>query len=214
MPGGGASGRPGKTREVRFMYQALQPQRGRWALALGSVLALVGPGCESMSNTDRGVLGGGALGAVAGTAIGAATGHPGAGAAIGAATGAVGGGLIGASEDRMERRQQARIAAAEAARRNPPPTLQEIVQLTQSGTSDTIIIDQIRGSGQIYNLSSQDILYLQQNGVRDVVIQALQATAWQTPRHVYTAAPVQPVVVYEAAPPPPVGIGIGFRYGR
>jgi hypothetical protein len=157
-----------------------------------------------MSNTDRGVLGGGALGAVTGTIIGAATGHPGAGAAIGAGAGAVAGGLTGAAVDHSERKQ----AAAAAARRCPPLSLQEVVQLTQSGTSDAIIIDQIRGSGQVYHLTAQDIIWLQNQGVREPVIHEMQATAWQSPRQVYTSAPV----VYEVVPaaPPPVAVGVGF----
>ncbi len=48
-------------------------------------------GCDNMSHTDQNVLGGAALGAVAGTAIGAISGEAGAGALIGAGVGAVGG---------------------------------------------------------------------------------------------------------------------------
>ena len=52
-------------------------------------------GCESMTHTEKGVLGGGAIGAGTGALIGSATGHAGAGAVIGAAVGGLSGGLIG-----------------------------------------------------------------------------------------------------------------------
>jgi len=51
-------------------------------------------GCAGMTPTERNVLGGGAIGAGAGAAIGAAAfGNPAAGAAIGGAAGLVGGAI-------------------------------------------------------------------------------------------------------------------------
>lgn len=184
--------------------RAPQAARRGW-LALGGLLSLLG-GCENMSHTDRGILTGGGIGAVAGTVIGAATGHPGAGAAIGAAAGGVAGGVAGASADAADRKAQ-RAWAAQVARM---PTIQDIVTLTQNGTSDAIIIDQIRSTGAIYNLTTNDITYLQQNGVREPVIREMQATAYRVPRRVYVPAPmVEPGVVVYPAPPPPVAVGVG-----
>jgi hypothetical protein len=181
----------------------------RCSLLLAAVLpVLPGAGCESMSNTDKGVLAGGGLGAAAGALVGGQRGRAGPGALIGGALGAVAGGLTGSAIDNSERKQAARVAAAEAARR-PPLALEEIVQLTRAGSTDEVIINQIRLSGSVYTLTGQEILYLQNNGVRDPVIREMQATPYRAPRAVYTAVPVQPVYVVEP-PPPPVGVGVGF----
>ena len=56
-----------------------------------------------------------------------------------------------------------------------------------------------------YVLRTEDILYLQQNNVREPVIRFMQDMG---NRAIY--APVQPVYVVQ--PPPPVGIGVGFRF--
>jgi hypothetical protein len=168
-----------------------------------------------MSNTDKGVLAGGALGATAGALVGGTRHATGPGAIIGGALGAVAGGLTGHAIDKSEQKQQAQLAAAEAARR-PMLSYQELVQLTQSGASDDVIINQIRVSGSLYYPTANDILYLQNNGVREPVIREVQATAYRQPRAVYTAAPaVQPVYVVQPAPPPPaVGFGVTYVGGR
>src|SRR5262249_20876425 len=86
--------------------------RRNWLwLAPGLLLA---PGCDSMSHTDKGVLGGGAIGGATGAIIGSATGHTGAGAAIGAGVGALTGGLIGNDVDQSEAKTKAAIAQASA----------------------------------------------------------------------------------------------------
>ena len=156
-------------------------------------------GCSS-SNTDRGLVTGGALGAITGALV-AGPRHALGGALIGAGVGAAVGGVAGASADNSERRMAARVAAQRAL------ALQDIVALTSSGSSDDVIISQIRNTGSGYALRTQDILYLTQNGVREPVIQYMQATGG---RPVAIYAPVQPVYVLEP-PPPPVGFGVGIR---
>ena len=178
---------------------------GRWGSRLLSVALLSSTalcGCAGMSNTDRGALGGGAIGTGAGAAIGSLTGHTGAGAVIGGLTGAVAGGLIGNSKDEKEQKEEAaRWAAA-----HPALGLQDIANMTQQGVGDAVIISQIQTSGTVYTLTADQIVWLKQSGVHDCVIQAMQMTA-NYPRRVYTAAPVY--VVPEG--PPPVAVGIGFR---
>src|SRR5947209_17169512 len=78
--------------------------------------ALLPCGCASMSNTDKGVLGGGAIGAGTGALVGSAVRHPVAGALVGGAVGAVSGGLIGNAVDRSEEKAEARAVAAQQAR--------------------------------------------------------------------------------------------------
>jgi surface antigen len=188
-------------------------QSVRWCAGLAAALlpVVLGGGCESMSNTDKGLLTGGALGAAAGGLIGGARGKAGIGALAGGVLGAAAGGLTGAAIDHSEKKQEAAAAAAYVAQ-HPAPTLQEVVQLTANGTSDVVIINQIRNSGAVYNLTSDDIVYLKQNGVHDPVITEMQATAIRAPGRVYTAVPVEPVYVYPS--PPPVAVGVGFSYGR
>jgi hypothetical protein len=170
--------------------------------------ALLACGCSTMSNTEKGVGLGGAIGAGTGAIIGHATGHTGAGALIGAGVGALSGGLVGHAIDSSEAKTQAQIAAASA---SGPLGLTDVAQMAQQHISDEVIIQQIRTTGSVYHLSPSDIDYLKQNGVSDAVVLEMQATATRYPRRVYTAAPVyQPVVVYEQPPPPPVGVGIGF----
>lgn len=174
-------------------------------------LVLAGGGCSSMNHTDRGVVTGGVLGALGGAAIGSVAGRPGAGAALGAGLGAVAGGASGAAIDNSERRMDARLAAARA----PVLGLRDVVDLTASGSSDDVIITQIRQTGSVYRLTAQDIVYLQNSGVREPVIREMQTSCHRPVRHVYTAvpvAPVAPVYVVHPVPPPPVGVGVGVTF--
>jgi Glycine zipper len=175
------------------------------ATKLGLLVILPGlmlTGCSSMSNTDAGILGGGAIGAATGAIVGKALGNTGAGALIGAGAGAVTGGLIGNAEDKKEIRD-AKIAAVNA--RNMGMT--DVAQLSKNGVSEGVIIEQIRTSGVVYNLSSTDLIWLKEQGVSDRVIYEMQATATRYPGRYYR----QPVYVVD---PPPVAVGVGFGYGR
>jgi hypothetical protein len=161
-------------------------------------------GCSSMNNTEGGAAAGGLLGAGTGALIGQATGHTGAGALIGAGVGAVSGGLIGHAVDESEKRQ-----AALAARGTLGTT--DIVQMAQAHVSDEVIISQIRTTGSVFRLSSNDTIWLKQQGVSDAVVTEMLASANRVPRRVYSGAPVYAEPVYVAEPPPPpVSVGVGF----
>lgn len=179
---------------------------GRWATRLLGVAVLASAalsgGCAGMSNTDRGVLGGGAAGAGIGAAVGSLTHHTGAGAVIGGLTGAVAGGLIGNGIDEKQHRE----AAEKYAAAHPPVSLEEAVTMTQQGVSDDVIVGQIRASGVVYSLTAEQIIWLKNNGVHDCVIREMQMTG-SYPRRFYAATPV-----YVVEPePPPVAVGFGFR---
>ena len=77
-----------------------------------------------------------------------------------------------------------------------------------------VIIGQIRTSNSVYYPRTEDVLYLQNNGVREPVIREVQATAYRArpARYVYTPAPVY--VVEPAPPPPAVGFGVTYVGGR
>jgi uncharacterized protein YcfJ len=179
---------------------------------------LISTGCSTMSDTDKGILGGGAIGAGTGALIGSATGHAGAGAAIGAAVGGLSGGLIGNEMDENKKKQDAAIATVQAQQAAPvrgPLGLQEIAQMAQQGISDPVIIGQIRSTRSIYNLSPSDIAYLKQYNVSDAVVLEMQATPSRVvpvDGRVY-GRPYGPDVVY-VAPPPPVGVGVVYGVGR
>jgi hypothetical protein len=159
------------------------------------------------------MLAGGGIGAITGAMVGGLVGRPGAGAALGAGVGAMTGGAVGSGIEESERRQSARLAAAAAAQPAAPPlSLSDVVQLTRSGSSDVVIINQIRSSGSIYHLSANDIMYLQNEGVREPVVREMQQTAYRAPRRVIVepATVVEPVYV---APAPAV-VGVSYGWGR
>src|SRR6266852_1548565 len=110
-------------------------------LGVAVLPVLLACGCSSMSNTDRGVLGGGAIGAGTGAIIGHAAGNTAAGALIGAGVGAVSGGLIGNAVDKSEEKAKAEAIATQQARQ--ALGINDVVQMTQQHISDDIIIGQI-----------------------------------------------------------------------
>jgi hypothetical protein len=67
--------------------------------------------------------------------------------------------------------------------------LVDLVRLINSGMSDSIIAEQVRQSGQTYNLSVNDLLYLKQNGVQESTIAALMATPAGAPAAAPATAP-------------------------
>jgi hypothetical protein len=161
-------------------------------------------GCAGGPNAEGGAVAGGLIGAGTGALIGR-----GPGALIGAGAGALAGGLIGNSVDQKQAQNRAQAAAqAQAVANQRALQLPDIVNMAATGTSDAIIINQIRSTGTVYNLSANDILYLRQNHISDVVISEMQATAYRTQR-VYAPAP--PPVVIVDQPPPPVGVGVVFH---
>lgn len=188
----------------------------RW-LAL---LLLAGCGCSSMNNTEKD----GLMGAGAGAATGAVLtrGNP-----VGAVIGGLFGGLVGASigsdQDRRDNRDKA-IAQAQAnqaayAAANQM-SLQSIIQMSQGGVSDAIIIRQMDTTGSVFNLTPLDIQTLHDQRVSDQVISAMQARRYPrgvvvAPGPVYAGPPPGTVVIVEQPPPPPpIGFGVGVGFGH
>jgi hypothetical protein len=174
---------------------------------------LLAYGCSSMNDTEKGAVTGGAIGAGTGALLGSLTHHTGAGALIGGGIGALSGGLIGNAVDQSKKEQDAKLAAATAPPPQAPLQLVDIARMAQEHVSDDIIINQIRTTRSVYApLTTDQILWLRQQGVSETIIREMQATAYRYPRRVYTEAPV---VVYEPAPPPvAVGLGVGMRFSR
>ncbi len=83
------------------------------------------------------------------------------------------------------------------------PNAQEVIKLTKAHMSDGVIIAYIRNSGAAYNLSGDDILYLNSQGVSQPVISELlhsNGAAAQAPAT--PAGPAQPPSSAPMVPPP------------
>ncbi len=65
--------------------------------------------------------------------------------------------------------------------------LVDLVRLIKSGMAESIIAQQVKQSGQAYNLSVNDLLYLKQNSAQELIIAALMATHTGAP----AAAPAE-----------------------
>jgi hypothetical protein len=174
---------------------------------------LVAAGCATSSQT--GALAGSAIGAGAGGLIGSVARVPVAGALIGAGVGGLTGAAIGnAVDDAKEKKAIQQASAAQAEAQSHWLTLEQIQQMSASGTSDQIIINQIRATHAVYMLTAEQIQWLQQNGVHDGVIVEMQATATRAqPPVVYQPVPVRERVIIYEEPPPYVRVGFGYRRG-
>ena len=128
---------------------------------------LIATGCQSMGEkTKTGAVMGGLIGAAAGGIIGHQSGHGLEGAAIGAGAGALTGGLIGSSMDKK------------AMETNPNHlAITSIVDMASKDVPDDVIIDEIKRTKSVYDLSSETITYLKKNKVSDKVIDVMMATS-------------------------------------
>lgn len=163
-----------------------------------SVLLLLCSGCATGRYAQTGTLGGG----LAGGAIGALAGAPGdrslEGAAIGALAGSVLGNATGNLADHDAAYANAQNAAYVRQARSNALTTGQVIQLSQSGVGDPLIINQLRTNGVFAPLTTNDMISLKQSGVSDAVISAWQQTpvAGTRPR----TARVSPIVVRPVYP--------------
>ena len=178
----------------------------RKSLLLG-LSFLVLTGCQTANQTN-GAVGGTVIGGALGLGIGALTRNPGAGLAIGAGTGALVGTAVGANKDIQEAKAAQAQRDAYAAS-HPPLTLTDIVQLSNNGTSEAVIMQQMATTNSVYNLTAADIQYLQGANVSQRVILEMQR---RTPGNVVVVQPRPVYVVPAYPPPPPVAVGVGVRF--
>jgi Glycine zipper len=201
----------------------------KFAIIGGMLAAFATSGCEHMSNTAKGGLIGGGVGAGLGSIAGG-----GKGALVGGLIGTAAGGLIGNDMDQQEKRDtENRLAIAEskaAANTLPPPVpassaplgMADVIQMSRDGMSDTMIINQIHHTNSTFQLSVEDLRLLQANHVTQPVIEEMQRRRPVTrvireqPQVIYHERPA-PVYVYPAPPPRPyppggyVGVGVYAR---
>lgn len=157
------------------------------------------PAPNGRVNQQRGATLGGIAGAVAGGLIGDNNGEAGAGAAIGGVLGAVTGGILGNAADKETtyQRQQNAVARQQnayaqqqqvAVVNQSAVSIGDVVSMSRSGLSDSVIINQIQTRGVLTQPQVADIISLHQQGVSETVITTMQ-TAPTGPQRVARAAP-------------------------
>lgn len=173
-----------------------------------AILSLLAAGCQSPYYADRGAAAGGLLGAGTGAIIGSQTGDPLAGAAIGAGIGALGGGIFGSQMDEAAARNRAEIAASMGRQvAAGAATPDEVVAMTKAGVDPRLIANYVQTSGVARPLSSNDIIFLSQQGVSPDVIQAMSAPPRPPAQYVQGPPVGPPVIVEEHYYGPPVFYG-------
>lgn len=117
---------------------------------------------------------GAAIGTLVGVGAGAAIGG-GEGAIIGGAVGAASGALIGSALDDSDREnlEQQSPDTLQKIDENHKLSVQDIINMSNAGLSDDVIINQIKATKSTFSLSSSDIIKLKQNGVSEKVINAM-----------------------------------------
>jgi outer membrane lipoprotein SlyB len=202
--------------------------------AVVTMLALgFAAGCQSPYHADRGALFGGLLGAGTGAIVGDALGNAGAGAAIGAGVGALSGAAIGSQIDEVEARNRALIEAQMGRQvAAGAVSIDDVLAMTRASVDEELIVTHVRAHGLVRPLQTNDLIFLQQQGVSTRVIKAMQepppVQTQQAPVVIRERAPA-PVIVEEYhygypawprpyyypyrhhAPPPRVGWGISFH---
>ncbi|HYG36721.1 MAG TPA: glycine zipper domain-containing protein [Clostridia bacterium] len=165
-------------------YKSLVP------VAFSAALLASATGCRELPGTSgqQGAAIGGLGGAAAGAAV-AGSEHRLLGALLGGALGAGGGYLIGANKDKITGQDQSGAeAAVRQAQANPATpqdalnattadlnsdgyvTMDEVAAMKKAGISDQQILDRMRATGQVFELTQQQRDYLRNNGLDEYVI--------------------------------------------
>lgn len=94
---------------------------------------------------------------------------------------------------------QARMSAPSPMASPDDKRLVDIVRLAKSGLSEDLIVNTIKASNETYDLSANDLVYLKENGVNDVIIEALMATKSRAVTPTAVVAPAAAAVAVPAA---------------
>lgn len=160
-------------------------------VATGSLLLVTG--CKELpgSHEQQGAAIGGLSGAAVGAAV-AGSEHRLLGALLGGALGAGGGYLIGANTDKLSgndresaqeasrKAQTSPVSASQAKNATSADinndgfvTMDEVVAMEKAGLTDQQMIERMRTSGQVFELTSEQKNYLRQQGVSQNVLDEL-----------------------------------------
>ncbi len=185
----------------------------RGPLSVACLTLILTSGCATTNHAQSGAIVGSGLGAMTGAIIGAGSGHAEGGALIGAAAGALAGGLAGDAEDAREERDAAIAQAAYTQQMQQAVTNVDVIQLSQSGISDDVIISSMNSQGGNFDLSPQGIINLKNSGVSDRVILSMQRFDHLAPLPVTRVIhePRTRVIVAEPAPSVHFSFGRGYR---
>lgn len=192
-----------------------------WSVLAAAVSLGIGADPTAAQNTQRGAVIGGLGGAIAGALIGDHNDKAGAGAAIGGVIGAVGGAVVGNAKDKevtYQRQQQARAyqqrvytqQQMQAAQIQSAVSIGDVITMSKSGLSDSVMITQIQTRGVQQQLSVNDIIMLHQQGLNETVITAMQnARVGAAPMVTTVTTYPAPVIFHEqyvvpTYSPPPV----------
>ena len=151
-------------------------------------------GCAYDNYAQRGALLGGVTGTALGAAIGEANDAPLAGAAVGAIAGSLTGAAIGDGVDQDVAMQQTYLAAQQQ-RSAQAVSAAQLIQMSQSGLGDAVIITHIQNHGVQFIPTANDLISLKSQGVSDGVLNAVQAQG-SRPQPM-PVAPARPVIVEE-----------------
>jgi outer membrane lipoprotein SlyB len=178
--------------------------RTAWTLAL---IALIAESGLSQTHGQKGATLGGVTGAVIGGIIGHQNDETPEGVLIGGAVGAIAGGLLGHAEDKQLAQQRAyqeqvyyqqqqQAYAQQQAIAYTGVSMADVINMSRSGVSESVIMSQLHGKGVQRRLEVSDIISLHQQGVSDTVITAMQ----QAPLATQLAAAAQPAQPVYAQP--------------
>jgi len=128
---------------------------------------------RAQQHTRQGAALGGIAGALAGAAIGENNGNAGSGALIGGALGLITGAAMGNARDEEAAAARAydyhlRTRSAHAV------SMTDVINMTHNGLSDSVIIGHIQQNGVPRQLAVREIIALNQAGVSESVINAMQ----------------------------------------
>jgi Glycine zipper len=164
-------------------------------------------GCVPRNHTEHGAMVGSTLGALAGGVIGHQSGNT----VDGAALGAVAGGLTGAIMGNADDERDMALAQASQAKAENAVTNYDLINMTQSGVSDEVIVNTVRTRGGRIDLGPNAIIDLKNHGVSDAVVLGIQqaAQAEQSGQMIQAVSSRPNIVV---VPPAYVGVGVRTHY--
>lgn len=164
------------------------------SFATGAALLLGTLGCEQLpgNKQQQGAVIGGASGAAVGAVVGGSQ-HRVLGALLGGLLGAGGGYLIGANYDKITGKDQAGAEQANNKAQTTPATaeqaraaktadvngdgfvtLDEVAAMKQANFSDKEILDRLRASGQVFELTQQQRDFLLSHGISQNVVSQME----------------------------------------
>ncbi|MBT5598096.1 MAG: hypothetical protein HOJ62_05680 [Planctomycetaceae bacterium] len=186
----------------------------RLALIFSTLLLPFAAGCAGFGNTtaNNETTTGALIGGVTGALIGEHNDDPLAGAIIGTTAGALLGNAIGQENEQAE----AELAAAAEVYRQNAVTLNQILEMTQAGVDDAVIISCIEANGPAQQLSTADIISLSNSQVAPSVISAYQTTPHGPELQDVHQSNLDPHGRHYPFPvsPPTTGFSIGFDFGN